>query len=409
MSVAGPKPEWIGDVRRRGLEAQEYRAHLIVTGSAMIAKVTDEARSVLDPRRFIVHEIPPGASRGTERRINFQTVAQQAIKRDKEVLFIQSIERLVSEAMEHPSEHGPYGTGDSRFSLLHSRMVFDTIFIDKVDDFRNPTCRYFRTLRRLVAKSCVVMGVSGTPVISTQLDLFNLGRLLDFPTIVKGPSTSVHILKTHPRWGDILDGNEHVKSEFDFHNAAPAARDICSIIHRHETLMRQYYEDAQTTPGPQAMRQTSTDNASEAPPDLATCRDQFTRDVAPVIHELISPFIIRRTHSSVGYDDLPMTDHEPLRVVLEEVGLQAEELAYYVDWRTKADNLPDEDFVESCMVLNAARLYREGHFKPYEYTSASWHLLADNLLKSLQLNDKREPSGKERHIVYVGDMLFRHF
>lgn len=373
----------------------------MVASKTISANHRDEANLLLDPSHFIVHFVDSNITDRQRRRNAVCGTLRQAKTENKEVIFIVASTTLKADAFEaiYDDRDEVLQSGiNVQGSFFDPNLVFDTLFIDEVADLRNPTTGFFRAMRRLVEKSCLVVGATGTPVVNSQQDILNIGRLLSLPSMVPhhSPCALRHI-RTLNSSGLVLAGSEMVPSRYDFSSLLPAVESARGAVVRMEHIL------GKTRAKRGRRENTAPESFTEEPPMDADHPDASTiKTAVELVKKLLRPFAIRRTHRSLSFDGTPLTDLQPVEPEVRYIIPTREEEEDFRLWTARYGWRDQQFHHQGRIKRKIPNVYEHGHFDAFEPVSSSFTMLADDLEQFCRAQDGLPDAEKEKAVIVSG-------
>lgn len=336
-----------------------------------------------------------------------------------------------ADALVTPRQNMSPPRPQNEYSFLARSHVWDTLFVDEVSEVRNPESDMAIALRRLVERCCVVIGASATPIYSSVLDLVNIGRVLGLPSIVE---RNAH----DPRHASFMEiyteanGVKLVRGErrFDYQGCTADIRALMERAAGHLATLKRLrkelhalrsdrsptYPDGDAVQDSRVLREmgisvpvqwndvVTAEDAEEEPicGKIDAVKQQFAKDVIAPLRKRMGNVMVRRCHTSVGHDGLPLTDIQAVVPQLVKIVMGEKQRAAYEDRMASASHRDRQFYVNMRRFLKHAQVATVGYTSYFSAPSAALVALGQRLREWLKAQE-REPdvTKQEKAVVHI--------
>lgn len=420
------------------------RRHLLLANQSIITNHMAEGRRLLDMRHFVLCTM---IGRGTNERgrRQFWDESQVGLERlsaqvndsePAELVAFSTYSIITSDAGKNPLCPAQMPHCPTADSFLRRGRIWDSLFLDEVALLRNPDSLKGVAIRRLCEQSCVIVGATATPVYNSVIDVINVGRVLGLPTIVKRGEDRLNFvdIPTDIIGTTVGGGHEVAFKRYDF---SSCTEDIKTIADRARadfntlTIARKKLSkhrsaaadgEGESTAERDARRHdflatelqaqqrwTDDDNPTGDSPGETSLLNKIniakmSIDVNAVgpIRERMGGIMVRRSHASIGYDKLPLTDIQATEPELVWIKMGDRQRTAFTRLERSSAERDKQFYVKMRRFLKHPQAARSGYLDYGCPPSAALVTLGDKLAAwTTKQEEQQDARDKEKVVVHI--------
>lgn len=422
--VIGRSTQWIGEERRQRYkhDVDDRRRHVFISNNSIIRPQMAEIRRLLHNRFFHLVDLTSLPLHAAEdlRTAHVFSPPSAVLIPDFEVIFFTTQSTVAAQSRRLPP--GCLSETCRPNTLFFKGLLLDNLFVDELGQYRDPVTNKSISVRRLVEQSCVTIGATGTPVESTMADLFVMARNLGMPHILNrrayGAATDIDFIEYDNASQHSLDKMLSLANIREF---ADCHEQVRLLMMRNSVLVwRRFRLRKRNARGIDMSSTVEQDiwhhqNPSPMPdwshkafknPKIQEAVREYKQKlleyvVCPTL-DLFEGHIIRRSHSSLGFDNKPLTDLKRPEIVPHYIDLDSST----ADWYHEQEGLvPPEaaNFaVHTRRLLRVGRTSTEnGFYRPNGECSPIIDDVAERILEMNDSNDALPENNKQKAVLFI--------